>query len=226
MVAGRPESLLVTSDSSKPLVMMTGSSGQRSRRTSIVSAPPLTGIIMSRRTRSTWRSSRTSSACAPSGAVTVWNPRRSSIWAATRRTGSSSSTTRAVPRPIQLAVTSLSLTDTAARSHAGKKSSKVVPAPGADSTRIAPACERMIPWIADMPRPRPLVFVVKKGSKTWASTSSVIPQPVSRTSSFTNAPGTTFSALNAPARESGSCVSTEVRIWIVPASSPKASEAF
>lgn len=47
---------------------------------------------------------------------------------------------------------------------------KVLPLPGSLATRIMPLCARMIPSAAERPRPRPMNFVVKKGSPEACST--------------------------------------------------------
>src|SRR3954463_10159671 len=72
----------------------------------------------------------------------------------------------------------------------GNQTSKVVPAPGALSTEMAPACERTMPWTAAKPRPRPVDLVVKKGSKILARVAPDIPQPVSETLRRTYSPST------------------------------------
>ena len=55
----------------------------------------------------------------------------------------------------------------AARSPAGKSTVKQLPWPGALLTTIAPWWPRKMPDTAASPRPRPVNFVEKKGSRSW-----------------------------------------------------------
>ena len=57
----------------------------------------------------------------------------------------------------------------------------MVPWPGLLVTRMPPLCPRKIPWTAAKPNPRPVNFVVKKGSNIFASVCSSMPQPVGGT---------------------------------------------
>jgi hypothetical protein len=64
---------------------------------------------------------------------------------------------------------------------------KVVPAPSSLLMEMFPPLSFTIPYTTDSPRPVPLPtsLVVKKGSKIFAFTSSVMPVPVSLTASIT-----------------------------------------
>ena len=57
----------------------------------------------------------------------------------------------------------------------------VVPWPRSLSISMAPRWARTMPSTAASPSPRPVNFVVKKGSKIFSRVSSSMPQPVSVT---------------------------------------------
>ena len=101
----------------------------------------------------------------------------------------------------------------------------MVPLPGAVSTAIAPLCARMMPSTAERPRPRPVNFVVKKGSKILAFTSSDMPQPVSLTSRTTKVPPGTASSPNVEGTGMAG-VPREVTTVTIPCLSPQASAAL
>jgi hypothetical protein len=70
----------------------------------------------------------------------------------------------------------------------GRLTLKVLPFPGSLSTSMVPLCRAMMPYTTDKPRPTPfhLSLVVKKGSKIFSLSSSVMPQPVSETMTSKN----------------------------------------
>src|ERR1700761_1741630 len=64
---------------------------------------------------------------------------------------------------------------------AGKYTRKAAPLPGCDFTSMAPPWPFTIPNVAANPRPRPVNFVVKKGSNMRARVAASIPWPSSVT---------------------------------------------
>ena len=67
----------------------------------------------------------------------------------------------------------------------GNQTLHVEPWPGVLTTVIAPPSARTMPCAEASPKPRPMNLVEKKGSKILVLISSVMPQPLSETSSTT-----------------------------------------
>ena len=141
------------------------------------------GVDLPRRARGT----PASLPARPSAASTV-RPACSRMRAATSRTAFSSSITRTVPVPRQ---------PSGGREHdrrrgglrrAGEQEAERTSPAGFAADLEVPRCPRAMPWTTARPSPRPVNFVVKKGSKILSITSAVIPHPESATSRKTAGP--------------------------------------
>ena len=142
------------------------------------------------------------------------------------RTCFSSSITRTLPVPRQLADCRGATAAAADFVEQGRTRRNVLPRPGSLRTSRAPRCTRAMPCTAASPRPRPVNFVVKKGSKTFSITSAVIPHPVSATSRKTDGPAGRSAAGWEGRGAWGSAGVSPVRTVTVPPPAATASEAF
>ncbi len=141
------------------------------------------------------------------------------------RTTSSSSITRTVPRGPGSAGAGRAGAGTLVLT--GKSSRKTVPRPTSLSTDRPPLWPRTMPSTAARPRPRPVNFVVKKGSKTRSRVAASMPSPSSRTSSETYLPGGSGSPVCRQRWVSlGPTARAPVTTVTVPSRSPIASAAF
>src|ERR1051326_4758423 len=132
--------------------------------------PSMSGRPTSRGTTSGRVARRGSIAAAPPPAASTSMPSSSSSAASPATTAASSSTI------------------SSRRAAIGTKRWNVVPAPGVLSAKISPPW-RCTTWCATAsPRPVPVHFVVKSGSKMWRSVSSDMPAPVSRTVTWAKRP--------------------------------------
>ena len=114
----------------------------------------------------------------PSRASRTLKPIAPSICLPISRTVSSSSTRSTVPMAARSSASSAAGSaaasrEAAGRSTTGKSTRKVEPRPGSLSTRSPRGGRARCPSTAARPRPRPVNFVVKKGSKILALVSSV-----------------------------------------------------
>ena len=149
------------------------------------------------------RKSRTASCPLP--AVRTENPACSSIRFVKARIAASSSTTRIVPLPGHGSGNASSLRDRTAAGPLGRKVDAEGRAlcPISLDTWIAPLWPWTMPWTADSPNPRPVNFVVKKGSNILARVCPSMPQPVSETCKQTQGPSGISGPTSIPGRSSG-----------------------
>jgi hypothetical protein len=83
-----------------------------------------------------------------------------------------------------------------------------------------------MPSVAASPRPRPVAFVVKKGSKMRASTASLMPDPLSLTRSATKRPPRHGGSPSHPLPSAAPSETASLSTTIEPSRSPIASAAF
>jgi hypothetical protein len=108
----------------------------------------------------------------------------------------------------------------------GRYTRNVVPRPGSLSTRSAPRCPRTTPRTVARPNPRPVVFVVKNGSKMRAIVAASMPQPLSATSRQKCGPGDASGAWCVSFSSDGRRSTAPVRTVIAPPRSPRLSTAL
>jgi hypothetical protein len=147
---------------------------------------------------------------------------------ATLATSGSSSTIRMVAslRQPGAAASPFGSSRTAGRSQAGRRTVNVVPVSGRLSTRSQPWWLFTMPRVAASPRPRPVVFVVKKGSKMRASTASLMPRPLSVTRRATKRPPRQGGSPSQPPPSAAPSETASLSTTIEPSRSPIASAAF
>src|SRR5689334_13898919 len=85
--------------------------------------------------------------------------------------------TRTLPWPVKSRTGRRASFSCTCSATAGTHTLNVVPCPGLLYTLSAPPCPVTIPSTADNPKPRPVNFVVKNGSKILAIVSSSMPHP-------------------------------------------------
>jgi len=174
--------------SPKPVSMMIGLSGATRAIVAATASPLISGIARSVMTRSNQPDMNFSRPSTPLSAVSTVCPTARSCCESTLRTTGSSSTTRMRRRRGDSSASGPRAA-AADGEPSGKRRLIVVPAPGRLSILSVPRCRSMRACTSESPSPLPCwPFVEKNGSRQRRRTSSLMPTPVSATSTRTPSP--------------------------------------